>query len=318
MTATIADPAVAFDATLSALHGRVSVDLGRLGATVDSTQLAAMSIMELRAQLAATIYTHLHIDHPGIENLHTTGPQDLADSLIAGIPHPDVVHRATAFAPEIHLVNGARHRTAELAGVRVLVPLDDIARAQDGSEIGVRIPSWRTRTTPGYLVALGAAGGIDPAAVARLYIAAGSADDVLPVWPELLTALASMGVAYQAKALSASRAYPRSDAVVVYVAASVATTVAEALTPLLPAVRIPPTPASIFTLPVTDRITTATEPADSRASHRGLSFGQHRSRVLADAVLRAASEGCSLKAAWKVEARQAHIDPDHPARNLIG
>lgn len=313
MTGTLAN---VFGDTLDSLRDRLRIDTDALTAAVGSARIEATSLSELRSELSAAIYTHLHVRHPGIDEAPTTGRQDLAEALIAGIPHRTVFQTAEGISAQQTAADGAPHRIVGLSGVKVLVPSVDVFHQADGEHARVRVPSWRTRTTPGFLLALGANGPVDPRAAERLYITCDSASEALEIWPSLLRALAVSGVSHQAKALSASPAFPRSDAVVVYVSASDAEATAAAIRPVVERLPHPETPVSVFGRPLAERVTTAQEPNDPRPSYNGLSFGQHRSRVLADALLRSSREGLPLRQAWEEEAQAAHIHPHDPGRTV--
>ncbi|PPH98202.1 hypothetical protein C5C56_11375 [Rathayibacter sp. AY1D1] len=290
----------------------ISVDAARLRAEVDGTVIEATGPIELRARLAATVYTHLHLRNPLLGETAGGDGQDLAPRLIDAIPHRTVLQPAPSGVLGSATVQREERRVVELGRVRVLVPEVDLVRSADGAVAGVRLPSWRTRTTPGYLLALGPM-GLDPAdRVVRLSLVADSAEDALALWGPLLEALAASGARHQAKALSDPRAFPRSDALVVYLPADSADDVARRVTPLLDARPSPRTAVSAFAERLADGLAYAEDPADERSSYRGLSFGQHRSRVLAEALLRSSAETIPAADAWADAARAARIDPDRP------
>ncbi|PCC29057.1 hypothetical protein CQ010_10900 [Arthrobacter sp. MYb211] len=294
----------------------VRVDLAANTARIGSTSLSAGSRSELRSQLSAATYTHLHIRNPLIENMPTTGYQDLADELIADIPHRSIWQQSGSPARQTVDVQGLKHHVVTLGGVKVLVPHHDVSRLDPSSEAAVRTPSWRTRTTPGYVLALGASGIDAEQVTARIYVTCDSAAQALELWPIVLDVLAKSAGGYQAKALSSSLAYPRSDAMVLYVPDTAVQEIADRLTAATARISAPHTEHSIFTQRLSPRFSQAGESADPRPSHRGLSFGQHRSRVLTDALLTAAKNEMRLQDAWAFEATRARIDPRNPATNL--
>ncbi|TQS93973.1 hypothetical protein EU811_01945 [Arthrobacter sp. TS-15] len=321
MTVTLNAPTpTSFEQVLAALEHRVSVDARRLTARIDATTLNATSHSELRSQLAGAIYTHLHVGHPGIETVPGTGHQDLAAALIDAIPHRTVVQAATVQAASKRTqlgtsVQGVPHQVVELSGVKVLFPAEALVRDPLDEIVGVRVPSWRSRATPGFLLALGAHGSVNPAAASRLYLSCSTAAEALEMWPKILGALAASGLGHQVKTLSSSLAFPRSDAMVIYMSAKHADAVASLVRPALRFFTGRDAPASVFTHSVHDRLALAMEPNDPRPGYRGLSFGQHRSRVLTDALLRASVEKTDLQAAWVLEAHAACINPHQPGYN---
>ncbi|MFK0040288.1 T3SS effector HopA1 family protein [Paenarthrobacter sp. NPDC090517] len=316
MTVTLDAPTpTSFGNVLASLEHRISVDAHRLTARIDSTTLRATSLTELRSQVAGAIYTHLHVGHPGIETVPGTGHQDLAGALIEAIPHRTVIQSASARTQVETSVQGVPHQVVELSGVKVLFPEEALVRNPLDEIVGVRVPSWRSRATPGFLLALGAHGAVNPAAVSRLYVSCATASEALEVWPKVLGALADSGLSHQAKALSSSRAFPRSDAMVIYVSAIDSDAAASLIRTVLESLSWRETPLSVFTHGVGNRLALAMEPRDPRPAYRGLSFGQHRSRVLADALLRASVDKTDLEPAWFEEAQTACINPHRPGYN---
>ncbi|MGF4044777.1 T3SS effector HopA1 family protein [Paenarthrobacter nitroguajacolicus] len=323
MTVTLNAPTpTSFGQVLASLEHRVSVDAHRLTAGIGSTTLRATSLTELRSQVAGAIYTHLHVGHPGIETVPGTGHQDLAAALIDAIPHRTVIQSASASALAASArtqagtsVQGVPHQAVELSGVKVLFPEEALVRNPLDEIVGVRVPSWRSRATPGFLLALGAHGSVNHADASRLYISCVTASEALEVWPKVLGALAASGLSHQVKTLSSSLAFPRSDAMVIYVSAIDSDAAASLVRTALTSLSAHDTPVSVFTHHVGDRLALAMEPRDPRPAYRGLSFGQHRSRVLADALLRASVEKTDLETAWFEEAQTACINPHRPGYN---
>ncbi|WP_091465037.1 T3SS effector HopA1 family protein [Paenarthrobacter nitroguajacolicus] len=321
MTVTLNAPTpTSFGQVLASLEDRVSVDAHRLTAGIGSTTLRATSLTELRSQVAGAIYTHLHVGHPGIETVPGTGHQDLAAALMDAIPHRTVIQSASALAASARTqagtsVQGIPHQVVELSGVKVLFPEEALVRNPLDEIVGVRVPSWRSRATPGFLLALGAHGSVNHADASRLYISCVTASEALEVWPKVLGALAASGLSHQVKTLSSSLAFPRSDAMVIYVSAIDSDAAASLVRTALSSLSAHDTPVSVFTHHVGDRLALAMEPRDPRPAYRGLSFGQHRSRVLADALLRASVEKTDLEPAWFEEAQTARINPHRPGHN---
>ena len=321
MTVTLNAPTPAsFGQVLASLEHRVSVDAHRLTAGIGSTTLRATSLTELRSQVAGAIYTHLHVGHPGIETVPGTGHQDLAAALIDAIPHRTVIQSASALAASARTqagtsVQGVPNHAVELSGVKVLFPEEALVRNPLDEIVGVRVPSWRSRATPGFLLALGAHGSVNHADASRLYISCVTASEALDVWPKVLGALAASGLSHQVKTLSSSLAFPRSDAMVIYVSAIDSDAAASLVRTALSSLSAHDTPVSVFTHHVGDRLALAMEPRDPRPAYRGLSFGQHRSRVLTDALLRASVEKTDLEPAWFEEAQTARINPHRPGYN---
>lgn len=304
-----------FSAVLSSLTHRITIDTDRPRATVDSTHFSAGSIPELRAELSATIYNHLHLKNPEIANIPATGEQDLEAHLKEGLPHKFSPQQAEPTkSPEV-LVNGATHESLRITGVKVLVPKDQAIKNPEGVTYGANLPSWRENTTPGFFLSFSEEGQLDRSRISRLYINCETAQEALTYWPQILESLAQNKIVYQAKILSSSAAYPRSDAIVIYTDDSQEETATSLVGNILQSEDTPKTPPSIFSRHLTERLSTATEPNDLRPSYRGLSFGQHRSRVLAEALLEATTARQPLAEVWAHRAEEAHINPASPYLN---
>lgn len=306
----------ASDTTFASILADTNLAIHRSGtsAMVMDDHIEAASPAELRSQLSAAIYTNLHIRHSGIEGQTGTLPDaDLVAQLSGAIPHQQIVQAITTSDVQVSL--DLSRRTVMVNKLKVLVAADKLVRDDHGMIVGARFPSWRTRTTPGYVLALSQR-SISAGPVVRLYLARDSVEHTLAVWNPLLRGLDEAGIAYQAKALSSTAAHPRADAVVIYTAQQDLAAASEATihaTEAAPSATLPP---SVFTCRLTNDVATAYEPVDPRPAYRRLSFGQHRSRVLADALIRAATETRPVTSTWEEEAHLALINPRTPGLNL--
>ncbi|CAM5245327.1 T3SS effector HopA1 family protein [Streptomyces canarius] len=123
--------------------------------------------------------------------------------------------------------------------------------------------------------------------------------------------------ALQGQAASVPHQYPRYDAVVVYLAAE-----DRALADLV-AREVEGHPAlgeetSLFARRHAPGLASAAEPGDPRPGMRGMSFGQHRSHVMAQALVEHATTGRGEPLDLLLARRlaEASIDPSDPSRNL--
>lgn len=307
LTATFADVLRAQDITVNRTGTQ---------AVLNNHTINADSPAELRAQLAAMIYSSYHIRHPQ----DPTAPQsqvlqadaELAEKLLAALPQRTLTRTVTAeqLQPGAH----PDQYVLPVDGIKVIITEDVLIRTADGAIAGVRFPSWRTRTTPGYLLTFSQQ-PICTGPVERIYIACDDAAQTLARWGRLLPKLAEANIGYQAKALSTRAAHPRTDAIVIYVGQAdlhlacelaVQATLADAPAHVM---------TSLFTRQINPDVSMAAEPSDTRTAYRNLSFGQHRARVLADALIRTGTENRQLVDTWTAEATAALIDPHQPGRN---
>ncbi|MDX8049930.1 T3SS effector HopA1 family protein [Lentzea sp. BCCO 10_0798] len=254
----------------------------------------------------------------------TVAVDDLADGLYAQL---HTGHTRDRFSPkrdrqlEALLAAAVPHETTTVTGVlkgrsegRVLVELDDVLvwfpeDAVEGEH--VRVPAVRPALSPGFLYVTSSRPAEFTDALQRVYVHVTNADDAPDVWHAVLTALERAKVTYHAKILSRREEYPRRDALVVYLPGLGADLVASAVLGL-PGIGVE---TSVFADELAPGVAVAEEPDDTRLGMSGLSFGQHRSRVLAQALLRAGGEPRELVVAREFEL--AGIDPANPARNLV-
>ncbi|GLY50321.1 T3SS effector HopA1 family protein [Lentzea sp. NBRC 102530] len=249
-------------------------------------------------ELAVDLYTRLHTGHAR-DRFSPKRDRRLEALLTAAVPH----------------------RTTTVTGVlkgrsagRVLVELDDVLvwfpeDAVDGDQI--RVPAARPALSPGFLYVTSSRPAEFAAALQRVYVHVTNADDAPSVWGAVLTALERAECTYHAKVLSRRDEYPRRDALVVYLPGPGAELVAAAVR-ALPGIG---TETSVFAEELAPGVAVADEPNDTRLGMSGLSFGQHRSRVLAQALLHPGDEARELVLAR--EFTLAGIDPANPARNLV-
>lgn len=200
--------------------------------------------------------------------------------------------------------------------VRSAIPAE---QAAVGESVRIDLPCARPGLSPGFLYLYGAHGGQMQGPMLRLY--AHVADPLVSpdVWAATVEFLQSLDVGWHAKVLSNQVLYPRNDAVVIYLQRDGwrhARRIAETLqdTGMLGAGQSP------FTRQITDGVSCAFEPSDKRGAHKGLSFGQHRANILAQALVTHASlpDPDKRPVAESVYSSflDADIDPAEPARNM--
>lgn len=307
-----------FESHLENFANVAKLSLRTLQARIGDKHLSAGSLSELRSQIAHEIYLHFHVQNPFLADTPTTGYQDYAQNFIDEIRQPIIwqqVDKSIKGKPKT--VNGQTHATVQLGGVKVLAPWDDVAVQDPGELATLRMPSWRARTTPGYLLVIGGKSIQNIRDVTRFYIACDFAGQALSRWGQLQDMLETHASGFHIKALSSSAAYPRSDSIVVYVPNMDRSTVEKELQSM----SWGNTPAgcrtSIFSRSISPGITTAAEPADTRAEYARLSFGQHRSRILADSLIYSHDQRISLKDAWSSQTALAGINSEYPAENYV-
>ena len=290
-----------------------------LSATLGAEHLEADSPHKLAQQLGSAVYQMVHV---GRGNLETSRPRTLRDAefdraLTEAMPHTVTTARAV-----VHERAADGTLLAVVEGVRVLLPADapagpvpDVLPAQ----VAVRLPAARPALSTGFFLADGSAGtgvGSGPQTL-RVYVHVAGPEAAPGVWHAVLTYLEEAGVPYRAKITSSPRLFPRRDALVVYLGPqgrhAVAGLAAHATG--LPGLG---TDVSPFAHRLAPGVALAWEPDDGRPGMRSLSFGEHRSGALAEALVKHAvrTDGVSLSATVEEALMNAGIDPLAPARNL--
>ncbi|WP_143250022.1 T3SS effector HopA1 family protein [Amycolatopsis sacchari] len=292
---------------------RVRVDPAACRAVVADEEVEAPRRGELEPRLAERIYA---VFHAGL----STDPADKAqlkrdrplEQVLAGV----VPHARTPVTGVLRRDDRDR-LLVELSGVLVWLPREALDGDPVPADEPVRLllPPVRPCLSPGFQFVTGSRAPDFTGPPLRVYVHVADPGSAPGVWRAVLTALEAADVAYQAKVLARSGQYPRRDALVVYLPADhtgAARLVAAAVREL-PGIG-PET--SVFAERIAPGVATAWEPVDTRFGLSGLSFGQHRSRVLAKALLDAAETGQPPEEAIVPAFRAARIDPANPARNL--
>jgi hypothetical protein len=298
---------------------RVRVRLDELSATVEDRVVEGADLRDLQAGLSSALYEAYHAGQ------RAQGPQprrlrDLAleERLAAGVPHRHTAVRVTALPRPARDTGAGREVLVLREGVRVWVPEPTVSTG-GGEDTLLTVPACRPAVSPGFFFAYGSvtepreAAGADP--VLRVYLHLRSADQAVEVWPDVLGHLEGRAVPYRAKVLSAPSLFPRRDALVVYLAAPEAG-LAREIADVVAGGHEVPSPTSAFVERMAPGVGVAWEPADPRGGMRGLSFGQHRAAVIAQALLDGAQTGVALEEALGERLREAGVDPANPARNL--
>ncbi|CAL9327094.1 T3SS effector HopA1 family protein [Streptomyces sp. SudanB182_2057] len=294
----------------------VSEDL--MAARVGDRELTAEHPRELQRALSTTLYEELHAGmvekEPGAVPYHLRDPR-FEEQLAAGVPH-----RTTTRLVPVRAVpaDGDSRILVEREGVRVWMPLADVQ--DDGpfaldQKVTVAVTAARPALSPGFFLVDGARPvERGPGALLRVYLHLTDAEGAIGVWSDALHFLEGRHANYRAKVLSARPLYPRRDALVVYLrhgSWDLAHDLAQAL-------RGQPAlgdGVSLFARPLAPGIAAAWEPADQRPGMRGLSFGQHRAGVLAQALIEQRKTSGNLEEIVLRHFAEAGISATDPAEN---
>jgi hypothetical protein len=237
----------------------------------------------------------------------------------------------TPLTDGVVLIDGLRVRIppAMLTGPEILLPAPGPALSAPGPALSapgpalsapgpalspgqtlVELPAARLALSPGHYLVDGPTGRLHGAPILRVYLHLNDPAEAPARWHDVLTALNKADVTYRAKIVSTPAGYPRRDAMVVYLGPGhwpAATLIRDT------AGGRPGTgqELSLYAHPLAPGIAAAWDPDDPRPGHQSMSFGEHRARATAEALLRGTDLATSLAECFT----EAHIDAAHPARN---
>ncbi|MBA0053550.1 hypothetical protein E0L36_22520 [Streptomyces sp. AJS327] len=293
----------------------VTVEADGLQATVGSEELTAKTANELSRKLGSALYQQLHANM-GEQDKHRQ--RDLRDDALESRFSDAMPHRTTVLHGEL-VSSDAESETlvARLDGVRVVVPRDRVEE-ETADRVAFRIPAPRPALSPGFFLTDGSRGRTTGAEqTLRLYFHLTGPEHAPAVWGTVLSRMEDLGIRYRTKISSSPKFYPRRDGMVVYLGPDAWHTAGEiaAAATGLPGVGETTSP---FVHRIANGVGASWEPEDNRAGKRGLSFGEHRSQVVAEAMVTHAlrQDTSSLESAIAEALFDADTDPLAPARNL--
>ncbi|MFI6769400.1 T3SS effector HopA1 family protein [Streptomyces sp. NPDC050355] len=300
-----------FSPRLLAALDEVQVAADGRSAIVQGVELAGESQRDLLGKLSRALYDALHSGLTKESSaLRPRRDRAFETELAAVVPHPTT--EISAMVHEVH----EEQILVERDGVRVWVPraTGNGNAPSPGSRVTLQVNPVRAALSPGFLLVDSAKPPHFEQPQLRVYIHLTDPDHAPAVWGAALSALAATEVSYRAKVISMPGHLPRRDGMVVYLgrgAWHAARIVAEAVAGM------PGTGSqtSVLTEEMAPGVATAWEPVDERAGMRGLSFGEHRSRVTAIALIEAATTGEPREQRLLRDFQEARIDPRWPARN---
>ncbi|MGP4001048.1 T3SS effector HopA1 family protein [Streptomyces sp. 8N706] len=310
----------------------VVVEPGGLTASVGERMMTAASSRALTGQLATALYQVVHVgrlshlpagpSRPEDRGADRQLERDLEAGLAAGVPHRHSRYRAAV----LNAAGGRTGPVVHLSGVRVRVAperiadtTDAVGEAADGAEAVVLVAAVRRSLSPGFFLVDGSLPLARQDAVLRVYLNVETPGAVLDAWERSLRCLEGHGVPYRAKAISSASGLPRRDGVVIYLGGEDQHVLPDVVGAMGKDVALG-AGASPFSRPVAAGVAVAWEPADPRPGTKNTSFGEHRSRALADGLVRHATQADDSRRTRSEVVRQAlldaGIDPTEPARNL--
>ena len=308
------------DPRLAAAADAVTIAPDGRSARAHGRDLTADDPRELRGHLALLLYRELHSGAAPPAADATMMPRKRHDAEFEAELHEAVPHRFTPSRGLLLDLDGT-DLIVRLPEITARVPRDRYAghgQPRPGEIAEVLLDARRPNVSPGFYYVMGSRRAADPdAPVRRLFVHLSGSRHAPAVWHRTLDQLERAEAGYHAKVLSDRSAYPRRDALVVYLTGAPAHAERELAAAIAGMSGIAPD-ISVFTEPYRPGISGADDPVDERPGQSGLSFGQHRSTALATALLEhATTPGArSRDDVIARHFRRARIDPLRPARNL--
>ncbi|MEV6846573.1 T3SS effector HopA1 family protein [Actinoplanes sp. NPDC051411] len=265
-------------------------------AGLGGTQLEAPSARRMAERLGQELYQRLHAG--SVDGDHGRRDSTLEAALAEATPH------RTSPIARTRPVDGAGEGVVLIDGLRVRVPPAMLT----GPEM--LLPAARPALSPGHYLVDGPTGRMHGGPILRVYVHLRDPADAPARWHDVLTALNDAGVTYRAKIVSKAGGYPRRDAMVVYLgpghwqAAGLIRDTVDGRPAVGPE-------CSLFAHRLAPGVAAAWDPDDPRPGRRGMSFGEHRARATAEALLSDADLAAGLAECFTA----ASIDAARPARN---
>ncbi|GAA2448972.1 T3SS effector HopA1 family protein [Streptomyces glaucus] len=286
-------------------------------ATVLDEELTAENPSGLVSQLRTSLYRRLHagMDKQDGPRARSMRDNDLDARYTAAMPH------STTIVPAIVL--GSRNDqpviTVVVEGVRTRVPVSCVVKwpQRASGPALLRLPAQRPGRSPGFFLTDSSRGLRTGPATLRMYIHLTDREAAPQVWGVVLERLESLGLRYRSKVTSNGGLLPRRDGLVVYLGPDAWDRIAHVADAVRGLEGLGDS-TSPFVHRLAPGVGAAWEPRDQRPGKKGLSFGEHRSQVLAEAlVAQALSATPRTREACVAESLiDAGIDPLFPARNL--
>ncbi|WP_280264291.1 T3SS effector HopA1 family protein [Nocardia wallacei] len=200
-------------------------------------------------------------------------------------------------------------------GILMRTTRDRVVRS-GASDVDVRVRHYSNAVSPGFFYVYGSC-SLEEKSLrqknTRVYLSVGDPDASVRVFTELVAKLDDCGADFDTKILSHPDDYPRSDSIVVYTDRE-PEEICAAIDRWTRDHRHHFVDGSLLTRTWRRGISTADEPVTNRTG--ALSFGQHRSAMIADALIDHATTGRDLEDALERSARSSGVNPRDFSRNL--
>jgi HopA1 effector protein family len=261
---------------------RIAVDLDRKAASVDGAEVFADDEADLKEALTALVYGAFHSgippDRDDINRVY--GQAGVEKMMAAAMPHRWSVR------DDVEVVrrdDGQKFCVVRLDRLNVKVPREHVDLLA-GKRARVKVEAARPRLSPGFFLVEGSGGPPDRTSpVLRCYCHLADVHSGAEAFGAVLKFLERSCPRYRVKIVSSATGYPRHDALVVYVEADQHHMPSGVVSAVADCTGLRPQ-TSVFAAEVAPGVAIASEPADQRPGYQGLSFGQHRSRLLVEGI----------------------------------
>lgn len=262
------------------------------------------------ADVAVFLYTRLHAANQAIFSADAILPDpEFQAAIVDAIVDPGM----PVSAQPAGISDPEDVRIVDVERVRVAVPESQLE--SDDGWLSVRMPCSRPNLSPGFFMYVhepdpDPSSRAVPGEATRYYVRHDDGDQALADWARCLERLTARRLAFRTKLLSRRSAYPRNDAIVFYAGRH-----SEEVREIVTAVGRPGAPGSPLCVDIGSGVSQAEDPRDPRPAYRGQSFGEHRCRLIAEAILDVLDRGQPLDEALTARCEVANVDPGDLARN---
>lgn len=269
-------------------------------------------------EVALFLYTTLHAGNRGIFAADAVLPDpEFEADIMDAVADPGVMVGVQPTERHLGLPHPDNVQIVDLERLRIAVPESDLDSTSDDGELRVRTACLRPNLSPGFCMYVHESDSNPsramPGQATRYYVRHEDGDRALADWAGCLERLTAEGLSFRTKILSRRSAYPRNDAIVFY-AGQGDEKVRELVTATADG-RTETSQGSPLCVAIGSGVSRAEDPHDPRPGYGGQSFGQHRCRLIAEAVVEVLDGGPPLADALTARCRVANVEAVDMARN---
>ncbi|NJH97158.1 T3SS effector HopA1 family protein [Staphylococcus agnetis] len=183
----------------------------------------------------------------------------------------------------------------------------------DETESKIKLPCFRPNLTPGFFMYINSESNMKSTKIYRHYIYCENPDYAIDLWAKCVGKLTDRNIEFSAKVLSASKNYPRNDALVFY-SGKDKEHIENVLINEVKKEPIKLVKESMFSKKLYENLFVAEEPVHSNGLKQ--SFGEHRSSAIADAIQDYFITGVDFKLLLKQRLLSYNININDLSKNI--